>query len=77
MTEATRGPETNKVDALWERFKASGDADARERLILNYSTVGEIRRGPSWRRTAPFCRSERSGQLRPIWVDRRDRQVSI
>ena len=39
MTEATRGPETNKVDALWERFKASGDADARERLILNYSPL--------------------------------------
>ena len=39
MTEATRGPETNQVDALWERFKASADADARERLILHYSPL--------------------------------------
>ncbi len=39
MTAATQGPETTKVDALWERFKASGDADARERLILHYSPL--------------------------------------
>ncbi|MGH3666688.1 MAG: sigma-70 family RNA polymerase sigma factor, partial [Acidimicrobiia bacterium] len=39
MTEATRGPETGQVDALWERFKASADADARERLILHYSPL--------------------------------------
>jgi len=39
MTAATQGPETTKVDALWERFKASGDADARDRLILHYSPL--------------------------------------
>ena len=39
MTAATQGPETTKVDALWEVFKASGDADARERLILHYSPL--------------------------------------
>jgi RNA polymerase sigma factor for flagellar operon FliA len=39
MTEATRGPEANQVDALWERFKSSADADARERLILHYSPL--------------------------------------
>ena len=39
MTEATRGPETGQVDALWERFKASANADARERLILHYSPL--------------------------------------
>ena len=39
MTEATRGPEASKVEALWERFKESGDADARERLILHYSPL--------------------------------------
>ena len=39
MTEATRGPEANQVDALWERFKSSADAGARERLILHYSPL--------------------------------------
>ncbi len=39
MTGATQGPETSKVDALWERFKSSGEADARERLILHYSPL--------------------------------------
>lgn len=39
MTAATQGPETTKVHALWERFKASADADARERLILHYSPL--------------------------------------
>lgn len=39
MTEATQGPDTARVDALWERFKQSADADARERLILHYSPL--------------------------------------
>src|SRR3970282_2458803 len=39
MTEATQGPETNQLEALWGRFKASADADARERLILHYSPL--------------------------------------
>jgi RNA polymerase sigma factor FliA len=39
MTEATQGPETTKVDALWERFKDTADAGARERLILHYSPL--------------------------------------
>jgi len=39
MTEATPGPETNQLEALWGRFKASADADARERLILHYSPL--------------------------------------
>ncbi len=39
MTEATREPEAAQVDGLWERFKASADLDARERLILHYSPL--------------------------------------
>jgi RNA polymerase sigma factor for flagellar operon FliA len=39
MTAATPGPETNQLEALWGRFKASADADARERLILHYSPL--------------------------------------
>lgn len=39
MTEATREPDQNQVDGLWERFKASGDLDLRERLILHYSPL--------------------------------------
>ena len=39
MTEATQEPDQNQVDGLWERFKASGDADLRERLILHYSPL--------------------------------------
>ena len=39
MTEATQGPEQSKLEALWERFKSSGEADARERLILHYSPL--------------------------------------
>jgi hypothetical protein len=43
MTEATQGPETTKVDALWERFKDTADAGARERLILHYSPLVSIK----------------------------------
>lgn len=39
MTKATHEPETSQVDGLWERFKATGDADSRERLILHYSPL--------------------------------------
>ncbi|MCH8971800.1 MAG: FliA/WhiG family RNA polymerase sigma factor [Acidobacteria bacterium] len=40
MTEATREPdEKTQVEGLWEVFKASGGADARERLILHYSPL--------------------------------------
>lgn len=39
MSEATQEPEKTQVDGLWERFKASGQADARERLILHYSPL--------------------------------------
>ncbi len=39
MTEATHEPEKTQVDGLWELFKASEDADARERLILHYSPL--------------------------------------
>jgi len=39
MTKATHEPETSQVDGLWERFKATADADARERLILHYSPL--------------------------------------
>ena len=39
MTEATQGPETTKVDTLWERFKESEDAEVRDRLILHYSPL--------------------------------------
>jgi len=39
MTKATHEPEMSQLDGLWERFKASGDDDARERLILHYSPL--------------------------------------
>ncbi len=39
MTKATPEPEASQVDGLWERFKATGDEDARERLILHYSPL--------------------------------------
>lgn len=39
MTEATPEPDQTEVDGLWDRFKASGDASARERLILHYSPL--------------------------------------
>lgn len=39
MTEATQGPDTTQVARLWEDFKASEDADIRERLILHYSPL--------------------------------------
>ena len=39
MTKATHGPDEYQVDGLWDRFKATGDADARERLILHYSPL--------------------------------------
>ena len=39
MTEATHEPEKTQVEGLWESFKASGDADTRERLILHYSPL--------------------------------------
>lgn len=39
MTEATQEPDPNQVAGLWEQFKASGDDDIRERLILHYSPL--------------------------------------
>ncbi|MFQ5523472.1 MAG: FliA/WhiG family RNA polymerase sigma factor [Acidimicrobiia bacterium] len=39
MTEVTQEPDQDQLDGLWERFKASGDPDARERLILHYSPL--------------------------------------
>jgi len=39
MTEATHEPEKTQVEGLWETFKASGDADTRERLILHYAPL--------------------------------------
>lgn len=39
MNKATQEPETSQVDGLWQRFKATGDGDARERLILHYSPL--------------------------------------
>lgn len=39
MSEATQGPEPSQVDGLWERFKDTGDPEARERLILHYSPL--------------------------------------
>ena len=39
MTEATHEPEKTQVEGLWEPFKASGDADTRERLILHYAPL--------------------------------------
>jgi RNA polymerase sigma factor for flagellar operon FliA len=41
MTEAIREPDQDQLDGLWERFKASADPDARERLILHYSPLGK------------------------------------
>jgi RNA polymerase sigma factor for flagellar operon FliA len=40
----------NSVDLLWRRFKESGDADARDRLVLQYSPLvkyvaGRVRSG--------------------------------
>ena len=39
MTAATPEPEKPQVEGLWDKFKDSGDADARERLILHYSPL--------------------------------------
>lgn len=42
MNEATRGPDSAPADelsGLWGRFKATGDEQARERLILQYSPL--------------------------------------
>ncbi len=39
MTEPTHEPEKTQLDGLWDIFKASADADARERLILHYSPL--------------------------------------
>ncbi len=52
MTEATRVPERGEQElaALWDKFKTSGDAQAREGLILHYSALvkfvaGRVRAG--------------------------------
>ncbi len=39
MTEVTHEPDQDQLEGLWERFKTSGDSDARERLILHYSPL--------------------------------------
>ena len=39
MTEATHEPEKTQVEGLWKGFKASGDADTRQRLIIHYSPL--------------------------------------
>jgi RNA polymerase sigma factor for flagellar operon FliA len=39
MSEATQEPEKTQIEALWELFKAQGDASMRERLILHYSPL--------------------------------------
>lgn len=39
MSEATQEPERTQVEALWELFKAKGEPDIRERLILHYSPL--------------------------------------
>jgi RNA polymerase sigma factor for flagellar operon FliA len=39
MSEAIRGPEDQDVQDLWRRFKETGDAEAREGLILNFSPL--------------------------------------
>lgn len=41
MTDRTRGPEPSaaEIEGFWERFKESGDQDAREGLILHYSPL--------------------------------------
>jgi len=52
MTEATRVPERGEQElaTLWDKFKTSGDAQAREGLILHYSALvkfvaGRVRAG--------------------------------
>ncbi len=52
MTEATRVPERGEQELknLWDRFKSTGDASAREGLILHYSALvkfvaGRVRAG--------------------------------
>ena len=52
MTEATRVPERGEQElaALWEKFKSTEDAQAREGLILHYSALvkfvaGRVRAG--------------------------------
>jgi RNA polymerase sigma factor FliA len=39
MSEVIQEPEQTQVEALWVRFKASGDPGVRERLILHYSPL--------------------------------------
>jgi RNA polymerase sigma factor FliA len=39
MNEAIQEPEQTQVEALWVRFKGSGDPGIRERLILHYSPL--------------------------------------
>lgn len=41
MSDRIRGPEPSaqEIGALWTRFKRSGDASAREGLIINYSPL--------------------------------------
>jgi len=39
MTEAIQEPDKNVIDALWVSFKADGDGNVRERLILHYSPL--------------------------------------
>lgn len=39
MSEVIQEPEQTQVEALWVRFKVSGDPGIRERLILHYSPL--------------------------------------
>ncbi len=39
MSEVIHEPEQTQVEALWVRFKESGDPGVRERLILHYSPL--------------------------------------
>ncbi len=39
MSEAIRGPDDQDVQDLWERFKETGETEAREGLILTYSPL--------------------------------------
>lgn len=42
MSEATRGPDASSADevaGIWERFKATGEEAARQRLIIHYSPL--------------------------------------
>ena len=39
MSEVIQEPEQTQVEALWVRFKGSGDSGIRERLILHYSPL--------------------------------------